>query len=259
MSNTHGAFVWYELATIDTAAAKNFYGKVVGWTDADMEGPPGMTYKVLSAGGVGIGGMVALTPDARAAGARPGWIGYIGVDDVDASARKVTELGGSIHRGPDDIPTIGRFALAADPGGGLFTLFKPMGGPEPMPVPRGTPGHAGWRELMAADGAAAFDFYAELFGWTKDMAVDMGAMGVYQTFAKDGVQTGGMMTKPPGTPGGPAWGYYFNVESATAGLERIKAAGGQVTNGPMEVPNGDWIVQGVDPQGAFFAIVGPRG
>jgi predicted enzyme related to lactoylglutathione lyase len=53
----------------------------------------------------------------------------------------------------------------------------------------------------------------------------------------------------------PVWGFYFNVDSINAAIERIKSGGGTVVNGPHQVPGGQWIVQGVDPQGANFALV----
>jgi hypothetical protein len=65
---------------------------------------------------------------------------------------------------------------------------------------------------------------------------------------------GGMMTKPPMVPV-PVWGYYFNVDTIQAAIERVKAGGGTIVNGPHQVPGGQWIVQGVDPQGANFALV----
>ena len=112
-----------------------------------------------------------------------------------------------------------------------------------------------WRELMAGDMPAAFDFYAAQFGWTKTVGHDMGPMGVYQLF-NDGSgagDTGGMMTKPAQMPA-PGWNYYFTVDSVSAAVERLKAGGGTVINGPMQVPGDAWIVQAIDPQGAMFAL-----
>ena len=71
-----------------------------------------------------------------------------------------------------------------------------------------------------------------------------------------GPAIGAMMTKPPALPV-PFWGYYFNVPSIDAGTEKIKAGGGKILNGPMEVPGGQWIVQAMDPQGAAFSLVAP--
>lgn len=251
MSDFHGKFLWYEIMTTDVAAAKSFYSAVVGWTTTDMS-MPGMTYTIFQVGESGVAGLMTLPPGA---GAAPAWIGYIGVNDVDEYAEKVAAAGGTVHKAPADIPTVGRFSVVLDPHGAFFILFKPsMAAPSVPPPAPGTPGTAGWHELMAGDGAAAFDFYSGLFGWSKGPGHDMGPMGLYQIFEIDGKQAGGMMTKPPQMPA-PFWGYYFTVDGIDAATERIKSAGGQVANGPMEVPGGQWIVQGIDPQGAYFNLV----
>jgi uncharacterized protein len=246
-------FVWYELMTSDAKAAEGFYSKVVGWKAQDS-GHPGMNYTLLHAGDVPIAGLMALPKEACDAGAKPGWSGYVGVDDVDAYVGRITKAGGKVHVPPTDIPDVGRFAMVADPQGAVFCLFKPLSDMPRPPADATTPGMVGWHELMAADGAKAFDFYAGQFGWTKDEALDMGAMGRYQLFAAGGPAIGGMMTKPAEIPM-PFWTYYFRVDAIGAALERLKAEGGKVINGPMEVPGGDWIVQGVDPQGAMFSLV----
>jgi predicted enzyme related to lactoylglutathione lyase len=246
-------FVWYELMTSDAKAAEAFYTWVVGWTAKDA-GQTGMAYTLLSAGDTPVAGLMALDKEACDAGARPAWIGYIGVSDVDANAGRITRTGGKLHVPPTDIPNIGRFAMVSDPQGAVFNLFKPVSDMPAAPADPATPGTIGWHELMAADGEKAFAFYADLFGWTKDEAIDMGAMGRYQLFAAGGPAIGGMMTKPAEVPA-PFWGYYFQVDAVGAALERLKAAGGAVINGPMEVPGGSWIVQGIDPQGAMFSLV----
>jgi predicted enzyme related to lactoylglutathione lyase len=85
----------------------------------------------------------------------------------------------------------------------------------------------------------------------------MGPMGIYQIFSTSDRQGGGMMTKTAQTPA-PFWLYYFTVNAIDAAAGRVKAAGGQIVNGPMQVPGGQWIVQGLDPQGAMFAMVSPK-
>ena len=260
MTTPEGAFVWYELMTSDPAAATAFYTQVIGWSAADSA-MPGMSYTLVSAGPAQVGGIMAIPDEARAMGAVPAWEGYIAVADVDAAAARIAAAGGQIHRPPDDIPGIGRFAVMADPHGASFTLFRGTPGDAPPPAAApGTPGHVGWHELLAGDGPAAFAFYASQFGWEKHEAMDMGPMGVYQMFGVAGsgsVSMGGMMTKTPETPH-PHWLYYVNVEAIDAAAERVTAAGGKVVNGPMEVPGGSWIVNGIDPQGALFALVAPK-
>jgi predicted enzyme related to lactoylglutathione lyase len=254
MTDTPNTFGWYELMTTDLDAAVAFYRDVVGWTAQDS-GMPGTRYMVLQAGSSPVAGAMVIPQDVCDAGGRPGWTGYIGVADADAAVTKLQAAGGRLHRPAQDIPGIGRFAVVADPHGAVFVLFQPNGTP-PEPAPPMTQGHVGWHELYAGDGPAAFAFYAAQFGWTKDQAMDMGPMGVYQLFAAGGLPIGGIMTKPPAIPQ-PYWGFYFTVPEINAAVERVKAGGGQVLNGPMEVPGGAWIIQGLDPQGAAFALVAP--
>ena len=217
-------------------------------------GMPGADYTILSIGGAMVGGLMPIPEDAAKTGVKPAWMGYIGVDDVDAYEKKVIAAGGAIHRPASDIPGVGRFAVAADPHGAGFILFKGASDMSPEEPPKGTPGRIGWRELHAGDAEAAFGFYAKLFGWTKDHVFDMGPMGGYHIFATGGAPVGGIMKKMPELPH-PFWLYYFNVERLDAAVERVKKAGGKIVNGPMEVPGDDWIVQCLDPQGAMFAMV----
>jgi predicted enzyme related to lactoylglutathione lyase len=250
MSPSHGKFVWYELRTPDLKASEKFYGNVLGWAAKDA-GMPAMPYTLFSAGDQTVAGAVTMPGSVAMP---PHWMGFVGVDDVDAAAAKVKSLGGAIHMGPQDIPGVGRFAIIADPQGAFLALFKwvPTGNP-PKPVAPGTPGHCGWHELYAGDVKTIFDFYGELFGWTKGDAVDIGPMGIYQLFNQGGVNIGGMMTKPAAMPT-PAWLYYFNVDGIEAAAARVKASGGTICHGPMQVPGDDWIAQIADPQGAMAAL-----
>jgi predicted enzyme related to lactoylglutathione lyase len=252
----HGRFIWYELTVPNVARAKAFYGEVVGWSAGDM---PGGGYSVWQADGVGVGGLMAPTDEMRAAGVPPNWLGYVAVDDADAAAARTVALGGKVERAPEDIPGIGRFAVISDPHGAVMAIMTPAPMDTPPPeLPPDAQGQAGWRELYAGDLEADFAFYAGLFGWRKDSDMDMGDMGAYRLFSNQDGQVGGMMTRPPQVPV-PYWLYYFRVGDIDAAADRVKTAGGQVLNGPMEVPGGDWIVQVQDPQGALFALVGRKG
>jgi predicted enzyme related to lactoylglutathione lyase len=240
--------------TTDASAAETFYKSVIGWNAQDAGHAD---YTLLSVGDTQVAGLMTLPQEACDAGAKPGWMGYVAVDDVDEYAARVTKAGGTVHRAPADIPGVGRFSVVADPQGAVIVLFKGTG--TSPPAPADTPGYAGWRELYAADGAAAFAFYSEMLGWTKGDAMDMGPMGIYQLFktSAGGESIGGIMTKPPNIPA-PFWTYYFQVDGIQAAAARITAAGGSVINGPMEVPGGSWVVQALDPQGAMFALVSAK-
>ena len=248
----HGAWVWYELMTTDMAAAAAFYGDVVGWQARDS-GLGDMDYTLFGDGARDVCGLMAMPAEARANGARPSWVGYIAVDDVDRTATEISGKGGAVHRQPAEIPGIGRFAVVADPQGAPFVIFRSET-PLPPPAPRAAIGGCGWRELMAVDLDQAFAFYADLFGWTKADAIDMGPMGPYQLFARDDVPIGGMMRKPAQLPT-PPWRYYFQVDGLEAAVARIKAGGGTIVSGPHEVPGDDWVVHATDPQGVSFALV----
>src|SRR5579859_6781995 len=147
MSDYHGKFVWYELMTSDAKAAEAFYRGVIGWDIKDA-GMPDRSYAILSAGPIMVGGLMPIPEEARAMGVPPTWMGYIAVDDVDGYAARVKAAGGAVLRAPDDIPGVGRFAVAADPHGAAFYLFKGMGEEAPQHDPA-APGHIGWRELHA--------------------------------------------------------------------------------------------------------------
>jgi uncharacterized protein len=240
--------------TNDTKAASDFYKAVVGWNAAEFPMADGSNYTVFSQGQTMVGGLMKLPPEAGAMGMKPCWSGYIAVDDVDADAKRIPAAGGKITREPTNIPNVGRFAVAADPGGAVFLIFKPNSDETPTPHAPGAPGFIGWHELYAGNIDREWDFYAKVFGWTKARAMDMGAMGVYQTFAIDGVESGGMMNRPPQVPAS-FWNYYLGVDSVAAAKDRVTRHGGKVIMGPQEVPGGAWIIQAIDPQGAFFSLI----
>ena len=247
-----GSFVWCELLTTDTAAAESFYKKVVGWT-ATPFGPDG-SYTVLNnSSGSGVGGVMKLPDQAKQMGAPPHWMMYIGTPDVDGMAMRIVQLGGRVHKQPEEIPTVGRFAVVQDPFGASFAIFTPKPAPGSPAPKKGPIGDFSWFELYTPNPEGAWKFYNTLFGWEKTSAMDMGEAGVYQMFGRGGgIPNGGIMKPPPGAP--PAWMPYAMVKDAKAAAATAAANGGKIVVGPIEVPGGDWIAQGMDPQGAMFAV-----
>ena len=254
-----GAFVWYDLVTPDVDQAKRYYTETIGWgTQLSDLGPE--PYLMFTAGERPIGGAVTM-PKERPPGAPeipPHWYGYVAVPDVDAAAAKVIELGGKVMH-EQTIPTVGRWAIILDPQGASLALFTPAPESSATPIADDALGNVSWAELTTTDHEAAWAFYSELFGWKKTSAMDMGeGMGAYQMFQREGGPSdrsmGGMssMAQQMGVP--PSWLYYVNVEDIDAAVARVKANGGKVLNGPMEVPGGDKVAQCMDDQGAAFAI-----
>jgi hypothetical protein len=248
-----GRPLWFELMTTDVEAARRFYGGVVGWTTKDST-DLGMAYtEWLRPDGAPAGGMMALPAELKAEGVPPHWIVYIGVDRLEERAAHVARLGGGSLSPVIEVPTVGRLQTMRDGQGAAFSLYEPSSEPPTEAPP--VHGDLSWLELYTTDSAAALAFYRELFGWQSTEDMDMGPMGVYRMFGRTPNQAiGGMMTKTPDMQMPNAWTLYFKVPDVHAAAERVKANGGQILHGPMEVPGGDWIVQAMDPQGAAFAL-----
>ncbi len=255
MLNSHGRFLWYELVTTDIRAAKSFYADVVGWDTQDVA-MPGTAYTLFTAGGVPVSGLMRLPDDASTSGFRPTWLGYVGVNDVDAAAARIRELGGAVHVPPQEVPDISRFSIGVDPQMATIAVFKWVNPSHERDPELEAPGRVGWHELFAADGERAWAFYGDLFGWRK-AETDAGPIGTYQLFSAGGLTIGGMLNKPADVPT-PFWLYYFNIGDVDVAIKRVKAGNGQILAGPIEVPGDRWIVQCTDPQGAIFALVGKR-
>ena len=248
-------FVWYELMTTDVAAAKAFYGAVVGWGTQDAS-IPGMGYTFFTAGSAAVSGLINLPEEVRKTGVQPGWLGYVAVDDVDAAVERVQHLGGTVHVPPKEIPNISRFAVVADPQGATLALFKWLGPGQEQPVDLDAPGCVGWHDLLATNWEQAWPFYGELFAWQKTDAYE-NEMGTYQLFSAGERTMGGVFNRPAMVPV-PLWLYYFNVDDIDVAMQRVRAGRGAILAGPVEVPARRWIVQCTDPQGAIFALIGKR-
>ncbi|QJU56789.1 VOC family protein [Sphingomonas sp. AP4-R1] len=252
MANQHGEWVWYELLTSDADAAQAFYEKVVGWTIArgELNGEPSpMDYRIMTApDGKNAGGLMKLPEGAPMP---PVWLGYIGVNDVDAAVSAVEHDGGRLHMPAMELEGVGRFAFLADPQGVNFYVMRGSVDARSEAYDRRAPGHCSWCELIAPDDAAALHFYGTLFGFVKDGAMPMGEMGDY-SFLRTAHGTepfGAVMRQQPNQPV-PAWVFYFRVADVDAAAETIKAEGGTVVMGPMEVPGGERVILAIDPQGA---------
>lgn len=248
-------FVWYELHTPDGAAAAAFYEPVLGWTTQDA-GVPNRKYTLVSVGDTPIGGLLEKPAAAFSSDAKPGWVGYIGVQDVALYSKRVQQAGGIVHRAAEEIPGVGTFAVVGDPQGAIFTLFQPLPGMTHPEQPSPSPGMPAWHELGATNWQSEFEFYSGLFGWTKVHAVDMGPNAVYQIFAAGAEPIGGMMTLPNSDQGA-GWMFYFHVEEIEAAIGRVKQNGGTLVQGPSEVPGGQLMAHCLDRQGAMFGMVGP--
>lgn len=253
---TEGEFVWYDYNAADVDKAIAFYTETVGWKSeawSDSDHP----YTMFTVGEQSVGGVMELPDQARQMGAPPHWLAYTSVASVDDSVAKATELGASVLAPAFDIPDVGRISVLADPQGAVFALFRASSqdGQNWEPIPTTTPGAFSWHELMTSDLEAAWTFYSELFGWDKVKSMDMGEMGEYRLFGfgtGEENALGGMMVQPADMPQS-AWMCFITVDDLDAGIERVVNHGGQVVNGPIDVPGGR-VAAFIDNQGGWFAF-----
>ncbi len=245
-----GRLVWYELLTSDMKAAEAFYGAVVGWTFNPFDGVPFPYDAILPASGQAVGGVMRI-PDGMQF--PPHWEMYIAVADFDHAVTQIEKRGGRGLSPGMELEGVGKFQTMVDPQGAVFAIIQPAT-TEQSPEAEAVDGQVAWHELLTTDASAAVTFYGELFGWKDTGAFDMGPMGTYYMFGR-AFPLGGMMNKAAEMAQVPPnWTLYFRVADINAGADRVKANGGTILNGPMEVPGGDWIVNCLDPQGAAFSL-----
>jgi len=245
-----GRHVWSELMTTDVKGAQAFYDKVIGWTSAQSSNSPGEYIEFKRSGGSSVAGLLERPKDMPMSI----WAMYIAVPHLEDAAEQIEDAGGAAVSDIITVPTVGRMQMVKDPqGAGLYIIQLES---TEMPPDRDPEvGEASWLELMTTDAPAAMTFYQELFGWQPSEAMDMGPDGKYQMFNRGSRMIGGMMKKPAQLAQVPPfWTIYFRVDNIDAAVDRLKAGGGTVTNGPLEVPGGDKIVNAVDPQGAGFSL-----
>jgi predicted enzyme related to lactoylglutathione lyase len=257
-----GGFIWYELMTPDPEGSKAFYDSVVGWTIS--EGAPEFNgYRMIGrSDGKQAGGVLPLTDEMKEHGARPVWLGYIHVANVDATVSAIEADGGKAMMPAFDIPNIGRIAMVTDPQGAPFYVMKPT---PPADQPDAVsdvfsvdqPQHVRWNELSTSDQDSAISFYTRHFGWVQEGDMDMGQYGRYAFIQQGGVMIGAIMPKMPEMLVS-LWTYYIGVDDIDRAAAAITSGGGKILNGPMEIPGGEFSLNGLDPQGASFGLVGPR-
>jgi predicted enzyme related to lactoylglutathione lyase len=221
-----------------------------------------MPYTHIMAGATGIGGMMTLDEKM---GAPPHWLGYIDVDDVDATIKASTAHGGKVLMPKQDIPEVGAFAVVADPQGAVVSpmVYRGKDAGRPESAERAKPGEFCWDELATNDPAAAAKFYADVYGWALD-SMEMPGWGTYRLLKRTGVKdaqgkdkdAGGVMKLQGGSPH-PYWLSYIMVADTDASAVRAAKMGANVLAPPMDIPNVGRFAVFMDPQQAVFAILAP--
>lgn len=244
-SYPHGTFCFADLGTTDAAAAKAFYTALFGWQADEQPLPQGGVYVMLRRDGHDVAALYEQQEEERAAGIPPHWSCYVAVDDVDAAAGRVRELGGELPAEPFDVTDAGRMAVLRDPTGATLSLWQ--AGRSIGATWVNDPGSLTMTELATPDPDRAAAFYEALLGWSTEVVDE--ASG-YRSFRVGGRLNAGMR---PDTSMPASWMPYFTVASLDEALERVRGAGGRVLVEPVTIPAGRFAAL-ADPQGAVLAL-----
>lgn len=245
-----GQFSWVDLMTPDAKAAKRFYGALLGWTSEDRPSDHGV-YTMFELDGLYAAGMGEMNEEMKRGGVPPAWSSYVTVEDVDASCKRVEQLGGRVTMPRHDIPGAGSMAFVADPAGAVFALWQSQGHVGAGIV--NDPGAFCWNELVTRDVDGARRFYGELFGWEFRAGLD-GSGGYVELRLADRANGGILPWTQEMGDVPPHWGVYFSVPDCDAGVKQVRELGGRVHVEPRDLPVGRFAVA-ADPQGAVFSLI----
>lgn len=256
-SHPAGTPNWVDLMSPDIDASKAFYTAVFGWhADDQLDDDGNRIYVMFSLDGKNVAGLGGQPP-GMPEGMPPVWNTYVATDGVAATAEKVTAAGGSVMMPPMQVMEAGEMAIFTDPGGAAFSVWK--AGQHIGSQVCNESNTYSWNELMTRDIDNALPFYSAVFGWTYE-SQDMGPAGTYHVIAGgESGGLGGLMAMPPDVPDMVPnhWGVYFTVVSVDATVASIASAGGQVVNGPMDIPGVGRMATVHDPAGGNFNLMQP--
>jgi predicted enzyme related to lactoylglutathione lyase len=247
-----GSFSWLELATTDQAAAKKFYGELLGWEAVDYPMGPDSFYTMFKIDGKDAAACFSIAGQSMP----PNWALYVSVASADDAAALAARLGGTVLKPPFDVFTFGRMAVIQDPTGAVLSVWETK-----THIGTGITGVNGtlcWADLNTPDPQTAKAFYQKLFGWQIIPGKDKPANSYLHL--KNGEQyIGGM---PPASERSsqapPHWLLYFQVADCDASTEKAKGLGAKIYVPPMSPEPGLRFSVVADPQGAVFALFTPQ-
>ncbi len=250
-----GSFCWIELATNDQNAAKNFYGKLFGWSINDAPMGTNDFYTIFQIEGRSAGAAYTLRPEQRSQGVPPHWMIYVAVESADAAAAKAAQLGGKVLAPAFDVYDVGRMSVLQDPTGAHFCAWQAK--KHSGFGSSGVDGTFCWADLGTPDRTRASAFYSGLFGW--EIVKEDEKAGHDYWHIKNGEEfIGGMPPekyRDPNAP--PSWLSYIFVSDCDAGAAKAKELGAKIHMPPSTMEDVGRMAVLADPQGAVFAIFQP--
>lgn len=249
-----GAFCWFEVATTDQAAAKQFYTSLFGWTVNDFPVGPTGSYSMFDLQGQSVAAAYTLTPEQRSKGVPPHWMPYIAVNSADKTAARASESGGKLLVAPFDVFSFGRMAVLADPTRAMFSIWEPQ--QHPGVGITGVEGTVCWADLSTSDVETASKFYTALFGWEISGGDDPSGY----LHIKNGPEfIGGVPPAAMRNPQAPPhWMLYFFVSDCDASTAKAEQLGARPLMPSRTVEHVGRMSIVNDPQGALFALFQPE-
>jgi predicted enzyme related to lactoylglutathione lyase len=243
-----GKFVWADLVTDDVGAARDFYGRLFGWTFRNLGG-----YLIAANDDRPLCGMFKRTRPAGKPEATPRWFGYVSVKDVEKVQRAVTNAGGRVLAAPQKLPKRGEQAIFADPEGALFGVVRSSSGDPPDFMAE--PGDWIWVQLLSRDSRKAADFYRAVGGY--DVLENRAGKGASDfVLASEGYARATVRTIPAGHEQvQPSWLPFVRVKNLGESLALAKQLGGSALIAPRpELFDGKLAVI-ADPTGAAIGLM----
>jgi len=242
-----GTPCWTDVTSTDLPRAVEFYRGLFGW-DADVAPQP-------EAGGYT---MFSLQGKSVAAGSPPQqegipsrWTTYLASDDVDATAAKIRDAGGTVLAEPFDVFDAGRMAVAQDPTGAVFGVWQ--AGNHIGAQLANEPGSFTWNQCQTSDPAHAAEFYQAVFGYEID-ELDLGLDEPFRVLKVDGKSVAGVR-EPTSGGAPPHWATVFAVADTDETVGRARELGGTVLLEPLDLPDIGRIAVIQDPAGAVFQVI----
>jgi uncharacterized protein len=241
-----GAPCWIDLYSSDTERAKDFYGRLFGWTTFDP-GPEYGGYVIFQRDGKAVAGCMGNTGEE---GHPDAWTTYLHSDDAARTVEAAREKGAAVIVEPMEITQNGRMAMVVDPGGAAIGIWEPkeVKGFEV----RGEPGTATWFELHTHAYDDSVGFYRDVFGWDAHTVADEPDFR-YTTLGEGESGLAGIMDASGHWTGPSAWEVYFEVEDADAAAALAQELGGTLLDGPHDTPYGR-LAGLTDPTGTRFRL-----
>jgi predicted enzyme related to lactoylglutathione lyase len=255
-----GSFCWITLSTRNPTGAKDFYGELFGWRSM-QQGPFGLFLQE----GLPVASFVDQAVDPRAKDQPPAWVPFVRVTDIDATAKRVVELGGSVHYPPFNVPQA-RAALVKGVTREIIGLWQTGASDDDaarFAVIR--QGVVSWHELATPDPETAKEFYSALFGWRFNLE------GAYSVLTH-GTHTLGGVVKLEGdwedhaflaaigqapeekweVP--PHWMIFFSVRDVDSVVRKAEALGARIVTRTESLHTFGQFAVIRDPQSSYFSV-----